>query len=88
MKKAALISVFLMLGSLALAQDNVVAIVGNKKITIEEFNKKFNEVKSQTINPPTKELFLEEQNQPKATTPTTTTNSLNDLPSSSTSRSS
>ena len=60
MKKAALISVFLMLGSLALAQDNVVAIVGNKKITIEEFNKKFNEVKSQTINPPTKELFLED----------------------------
>ena len=60
MKKTALISVFLMLGSIAFAQDNVVAIVGNKKITVEEFNKKFNEVKSQTINPPTKELFLED----------------------------
>jgi len=38
----------------------VVATVGNKIITAEEFNKKFNEVKAQTVNPPTKEQFLED----------------------------
>lgn len=40
--------------------DSVVAVVGPKKITLEEFNKKFQEVRSQAANPPTKEQFLED----------------------------
>lgn len=46
--------------SFAQKSTEVVAQVGKKTITVEEFNKKFNEVKSQSINPPTKELFLED----------------------------
>ena len=39
----------------------VVASVGSKKITLGEFNKRYKEVTSQVlVNPPTKELFLEE----------------------------
>lgn len=39
----------------------VVATVGTKKITLEEFNKKYNEVISQVlVNPPSKKVFLEE----------------------------
>lgn len=40
--------------------DEVVAQVGTKRITLNEFNKKYNEVRSQTINPPTKQQFLED----------------------------
>lgn len=38
----------------------VVAVVGSKTITLEEFNRRFTEVKNQTINPPTKSQFLED----------------------------
>jgi len=39
----------------------VVATVGSKKITLGEFNKKYKEVTSQVlVNPPTKQVFLEE----------------------------
>jgi peptidyl-prolyl cis-trans isomerase C/peptidyl-prolyl cis-trans isomerase D len=38
----------------------VVAQIGSKTLTVAEFNKKFHEVKSQTLNPPTKEQFLED----------------------------
>lgn len=39
----------------------VVATVGTKKITLEEFNKRYNEVTSQVLaNPPSKKVFLEE----------------------------
>lgn len=39
----------------------VVATVGSKKITLDEFNKRYNEVTSQVLaNPPTKKVFLEE----------------------------
>jgi parvulin-like peptidyl-prolyl isomerase len=39
----------------------VVAIVGTKKITLQEFNKKYAEVTSQVLaNPPSKKVFLEE----------------------------
>lgn len=50
------------LGSVGYSQsgDSVVATVGPKKITLDEFNKKFQEVKSQAVNPPTKEQFLED----------------------------
>lgn len=41
-------------------KDTVVATIGNKKITLEQFNKKYNEVKVQTINAPTKQQFLED----------------------------
>lgn len=38
----------------------VVATVGGKAITLDEFNKKYNEVRNQTQNPPTKEQFLDD----------------------------
>lgn len=58
-----LMGVLLLSASLSFAQtkgSEVLAIVGNKKITLDDFNKKFNEVKSQTLNPPTKSQFLED----------------------------
>ncbi|WII73003.1 peptidylprolyl isomerase [Bdellovibrio sp. 22V] len=56
------ISILLLISATSYAQKSteVVAQVGKKSITVEEFNKKYNEVKSQTINPPSKELFLED----------------------------
>lgn len=38
----------------------IVATVGNKKITLKEFNNKYDEVKKNTINPPEPNLFLED----------------------------
>lgn len=39
----------------------VVATVGSKKITLDEFNKKYKEVTSQVlVNPPSKKVFLED----------------------------
>lgn len=38
----------------------VVATVGNTKITLTEFQKRYREVVEQTINPPTQEQFLED----------------------------
>lgn len=57
-----IISILLLISANSYAQKatDVVAQVGKKSITVEEFNKKYNEVKSQTINPPTKEQFLED----------------------------
>ncbi|WP_374076559.1 peptidylprolyl isomerase [Bdellovibrio bacteriovorus] len=57
-----IISILLLISANSYAQKStdVVAQVGKKSITVEEFNKKYNEVKSQTINPPTRELFLED----------------------------
>nr|WP_295904248.1 peptidylprolyl isomerase [uncultured Bdellovibrio sp.] len=57
-----IISILLLISANSYAQKatDVVAQVGKKTITVEEFNKKYNEVKSQTINPPTKEQFLED----------------------------
>ena len=64
---ATTLMVFMFVGSSALAQqstqqskDAAIAIVGSKTITVEEFNKKYAEVKGQTVNPPTKEQFLED----------------------------
>jgi parvulin-like peptidyl-prolyl isomerase len=39
---------------------DVVATVGAKQITVKEFNEKYDEVVKQTINPPPKNLFLED----------------------------
>jgi peptidyl-prolyl cis-trans isomerase C/peptidyl-prolyl cis-trans isomerase D len=38
----------------------VLATVGNNKITVQEFNKKYEDVKRQAANPPTQEQFLED----------------------------
>ena len=56
------ISILMIFSASAYAQKNeaIVAQVGKKAITVEEFNKKYNEVKAQTINPPPKKVFLED----------------------------
>jgi parvulin-like peptidyl-prolyl isomerase len=38
----------------------VVATVGNKTITLEEFNRRYEDVKRRAVNPPPKRLFLED----------------------------
>lgn len=38
----------------------VLANIGSKTLTVGEFNKKFNEIRSQTLNPPTRQEFLED----------------------------
>ncbi len=45
--------------SVASAED-VVAVVGTKQITTKDLNDKYSEVVKQTINPPTREVFLED----------------------------
>ncbi|NUN06903.1 MAG: peptidylprolyl isomerase [Bdellovibrio sp.] len=57
-----IISALLLISATSYAQKatDVVAQVGKKSITVEDFNKKYNEVKSQTVNPPTKADFLED----------------------------
>lgn len=42
------------------AADDVVAKVGNKTITLSEFNSRYEDVLKQAINPPSKETFLED----------------------------
>ncbi len=37
-----------------------IAVIGNRTITVDEFNKKYTEIKNQTVNPPSKEQFLED----------------------------
>ena len=44
----------------AAAADEVLATVGEKQITLKEFNERYDEVIRNTANPPTKELFLED----------------------------
>lgn len=46
--------------ALAQADKTVVAKVGNKSITLKDLNDRYEEVKRQAINPPTKKLFLED----------------------------
>lgn len=47
-------------GHAQLAKDEAVATVGTHKITLEDFNKKYDMVKSRALNPPTKVQFLED----------------------------
>jgi peptidyl-prolyl cis-trans isomerase C/peptidyl-prolyl cis-trans isomerase D len=42
------------------AKDEIVARIGDRTITLSEFNKRYGEVLSQTVNPPTKPQFLED----------------------------
>ena len=59
--KILIASLSIVLSSVAFGQANqVVAVVGKKQITLEEFNKKFNEIRLQTLNPPTRQQFLED----------------------------
>ncbi len=60
MKLIISILMLISLNSYAQKSTEVVAQVGKKTITLDEFNKKYNEVKSQSMNPPTQELFLED----------------------------
>ena len=48
-------------GTVAIAADSdVVAVIGSKQVTVKEFNEKYGEVLKETINPPTREIFLED----------------------------
>jgi parvulin-like peptidyl-prolyl isomerase len=40
--------------------DDIVAVIGSKKITKKEFEEKYKEVVSKAFNPPSKDLFLED----------------------------
>lgn len=57
-----LFSLLVLFSSVVFAQENdVVATVGSKKITLQEFNKKYNEVKAQAFYAvPDKKTFLED----------------------------
>jgi parvulin-like peptidyl-prolyl isomerase len=50
------------LTSVARADDatSIVAVVGTKNITVKDLNDKYEEVLKQTLNPPTREVFLED----------------------------
>lgn len=53
-------SFFLSISALAqVKKEDVIAKVGNRTITVEDFNRRYNEVKN-TFNPPTKKQFLED----------------------------
>lgn len=61
--KSSIIGVLLFAASVGFAQakgTEIIAIVGNKKISVDDFNKKYNQIKSQTLSPPTKTQFLED----------------------------
>lgn len=63
MKQLQVLAGFLMsllLVSSAGAQSKDVAVIGNKSISLDEFNKKYSEIKGQTVNPPTRDQFLED----------------------------
>lgn len=53
------LSLFSFVGLHAQSKDSVVAEVGNKKITLDEFNKKYQQVMG-AYNPPSKQEFLED----------------------------
>lgn len=62
MIRKSLLLLVLVLPSLVFAQakkDEVVATVGNRKITVEDFNRRYAEVRT-SFNPPTKQQFLED----------------------------
>lgn len=55
-----LFSFFVTLAVNAQNNKDILAIVGNKQIFLKEFTTKFEEVRKSTVNPPTKEQFLED----------------------------
>lgn len=56
--RAVLIALGLFFASTTNAQ--VLATVGNSKITVEDFRRKLNDIKKKTVNPPTPEQYLED----------------------------
>lgn len=58
MMRAVFLALILSCSTTAIAQ--VLATVGNNKITVEEFNRKLDDIKKQAMNPPTPEQFLED----------------------------
>lgn len=46
--------------TLAADANEIVAVVGTKQITVKELNDKYEEVLKQTLNPPTKDVFVED----------------------------
>jgi peptidyl-prolyl cis-trans isomerase C/peptidyl-prolyl cis-trans isomerase D len=56
--KTVLFSLLALFGFSSHAQ--VLATVGNSKITVEEFNRRLEDIKKQAVNPPTPEQFLED----------------------------
>lgn len=63
MKSFYMFALTLCFSSMALAQaarSTNVATIGSRNISLEEFNKRYDEVRGQTLNPPTRELFLED----------------------------
>lgn len=60
-------SILLLLGTITTTQfaqaeknDEIVASIGDRKITLSEFNKKYSGVRTQSLNPPTRSQFLED----------------------------
>jgi len=49
-----------LLFSAAAHADDVVAVVGTKNITLKELNEKYEDVLKQSLNPPNKDVFLED----------------------------
>lgn len=51
----------LLVSSTAFAQDkDIVATIGDQNVTLAEFNKRYDEVRKQSLNPPSREAFLED----------------------------
>lgn len=54
------VALFAVSGPLFAATTDVVATIGEKKVTVEEFEKRYQEVRDKTLNPPPRGLFLED----------------------------
>lgn len=52
--------IFLSLASVSYAAKKTIAVVGPKKISLSEFNKRYDDIRRKTVNPPTKRAFLED----------------------------
>lgn len=60
MMRTIFVTLALLAPTLVFAQETTVAVVGNKNISVKDLNDKYEEVLKQTLNPPTKEVFLED----------------------------
>lgn len=56
----ALLIISALCGFVAQANANVLATIGNTKITLKEFNKKYSKILESAIHPPTKAAYLED----------------------------
>lgn len=54
------VALFVTFSLSTMSRAEVIALVGDKKITRSDFDQKFEEILSKTINPPTKKQFLED----------------------------